>query len=53
MIAYILLLTGVYLLFISLFMSTENFRSFLVFKLTPAVLGVYLMVYSIIQLGWV
>lgn len=47
----IILSAGVYLLFIGLSMSTKNLTSFLIFKLTPFLLGGMLTIHSLSNLG--
>lgn len=41
------LLTSIYLIFLGVIMNTENFKSMVIFKLLPIVLGVLTILYNL------
>lgn len=49
----IVLLAGLYLFMIGTWLSTENFRSFFVFKFIPITLGIFNIVYSLSLFGFI
>lgn len=49
---YIILIAGLYLLFIGFLMSTKDITSFLIFKFFPFLLGLVLVFHAVKSLGW-
>ena len=49
--SYLVMLAGLYLIMIGIWLSTSNFRSFILFKFTPVILGVFNVVYSLSLFG--
>jgi len=52
MIDYILLAIGCYML-LSMALTTKNFSSFFLFKFIPFIAGMFLILLSIKNLGWI
>lgn len=53
MLGYILLAAGIWLIFSAWFVSTQNTRSFVFFKLVPLILGVVLLFQAAMYYGYV
>ena len=50
---YIAIVAGSSLAFIAFIMNTENFRSSIIFRIVPGLLGLFQIAAGLIALGWV